>query len=238
MSPPRRSRRRICVIDPAGSGGVYARLLPHPGAVGVARAGHVLDPAAADADEDEYVQSLQQDSVDGEEVAGERRCGMLAQERAPVLLVALGCRRNTCRFQDVAYQRGGDADAEFAQLTDDPDIAPAGVLARHSQDEFAHLASDRRSAGTPVRVRPVARNEAAMPAQQRLRSRQKRPPRTARQHPTERGEHEPVARLEPRPAHLSAQDRQLVSQHEDLEFLRAVAACEQKTSSNNRQATT
>src|SRR5205823_9074258 len=61
--------------------------------------------------------------------------------------------------QDVAYQRGGDADAKFVQLADDPDIAPAGVLAHHSQDEFAHLAGDRRSAGTPVRVRPVARDE-------------------------------------------------------------------------------
>jgi hypothetical protein len=113
-----------------------ARLLQHPGAVGVARAGHVLNPAAADADEDQYIQPPQQYGVDGQEVAGECRRSVLAQERAPVLLVALGRRRNTRRSQDVAYQRGGDADAEFAQLADDPDIAPTGVLARQSQDEF------------------------------------------------------------------------------------------------------
>src|SRR6266542_4158554 len=41
-----------------------ARLLQHPGAVGVARAGYVLDPAAADADEHEYVQPPQRDRVD------------------------------------------------------------------------------------------------------------------------------------------------------------------------------
>ena len=57
-------------------------------------AGHVLDPAAADGDEDECVQPPWQYGVDGEEVAGER-CSVLAQERAPVLLVTLGCRRNT-----------------------------------------------------------------------------------------------------------------------------------------------
>ena len=41
-----------------------ARLLHHPPAVGVTRASHVLDPAAADGDEDEHVQPPQQDGVD------------------------------------------------------------------------------------------------------------------------------------------------------------------------------
>src|SRR6266536_6396332 len=50
-----------------------ARLLQHPGAVRVARARDVLDPAAADADEHEHVQPAPQDGVDGEEVAGQRR---------------------------------------------------------------------------------------------------------------------------------------------------------------------
>jgi hypothetical protein len=31
----------------------------------------------------------------------------------------------------------------------------SATSARHSQDEFAHLASDRRSAGAPVRVHPT-----------------------------------------------------------------------------------
>src|SRR2546428_281937 len=105
MSPPRRPRRRISVTAPVCSGGL--------GGVVVACTGRVLDPAAANADEDEYVQPPQQYGVDGQEVAGERRCSVLAQERAPVLMVALGCRRNTCCSQDIANQRGGDADAEF-----------------------------------------------------------------------------------------------------------------------------
>src|SRR5436853_21553 len=50
-----------------------ARLLEHPGAVRVARARDVLDPAAADANEHEHIQPAQQSSVDGEKVAGERR---------------------------------------------------------------------------------------------------------------------------------------------------------------------
>src|SRR6266511_2156080 len=116
-----------------------ARLLHHPGAVGVARAGHVLDPAAAGADEDEHVQPAQQDGVNGEEVAGERRRGVLAQERAPVRLATLGCRWNTGCPEHVAHQCGGDVDPELAQLADDPEVAPAVVLARQSQDQLAHL---------------------------------------------------------------------------------------------------
>ena len=63
----------------------------------------------------------------------------------------LGRRWNTCRLQDVAHQRGGDVDAEVAQLADDPDVASVGVLARQPQDELAHLDADRRPAGTPMR---------------------------------------------------------------------------------------
>jgi hypothetical protein len=91
-----------------------ARLLHHPGAVGVVGAGHVFDPAAADADEDEHVEPAQQDGVNGEEVAGECRRGVLAQERAPVRPSALGCRWNTGRPEHVADQRGGDVDPERA----------------------------------------------------------------------------------------------------------------------------
>jgi hypothetical protein len=81
----------------------------------------------------------------------ERRRGVLAQERAPVQLVALGCRRHTGCPEQVAHQRGRDVDPELAQLADDPDVAPASVLARQPQDQLAHLAVDRRSARTPVR---------------------------------------------------------------------------------------
>jgi hypothetical protein len=61
---------------------------------GLPRAGDVLDPPAADADEDEHIDAPQQDDVDGEEVAGEHGRGVLAQERAPVRLATLWRRRD------------------------------------------------------------------------------------------------------------------------------------------------
>ena len=57
-----------------------ARLLQHPRRVGLAGAGEVLDAAAADREEDEHVEAAKPDGVDGEEVAGEDRLAVRAQE--------------------------------------------------------------------------------------------------------------------------------------------------------------
>jgi hypothetical protein len=43
----------------------------------------------------------------------------------------------------------------------------------------------------------------------------------------QRCQQEPVTRREPRSPDVPPQDRQLVPQHEELELLRALAACEQ-----------
>ncbi len=83
-----------------------ARLLQHPGAVRVARTRNVLDPAAADANEHEHIQSPQQNGVDGEKVAGERRRRVCSEERTPVQPATLGCRRNARCLEQVARQGG------------------------------------------------------------------------------------------------------------------------------------
>jgi hypothetical protein len=62
-----------------------------------------------------------------------------------------------------------------------------------------------------------------VPAQQRLRPHQESLPAAARQHPAQRRKQQPVVRLEPWPANLPAEDRQLVPKHENLELLVAIA---------------
>jgi hypothetical protein len=94
-------------------------LLQHPRRVRVARAGDVLDPAAADAEEDEHVQPPKQDGVDTEEVAGEDRFAVRAQERAPAQPVALRRRRHAGTGEHGAHQRPRHGDAELAKLADD-----------------------------------------------------------------------------------------------------------------------
>ena len=60
-----------------------ARLLQHPRGVGPAGAGDMFDPPGADGEEDEHVEAAQPHGVDGEEIAGEDRLAVSAQEAAP-----------------------------------------------------------------------------------------------------------------------------------------------------------
>ena len=78
-----------------------------------------------------------------------------------------------------------------------------------------------------MRIRPAARDQSTVPAQQRLRPHQEDVPGAARQRAAQRCEQQPVTQLEPRLADLAAQNRQLVAEHEDLEFLLTITATEQ-----------
>src|SRR5439155_3218228 len=77
-------------------------------------------------------------------------------------------------------------------------------------------------------VRPPARDDPSVPAQQRLRRDEERLPQAPIQHSAERRQYEPVALRRLRPPRLPPRDRQLVPQNEQLEFLRAIAAREQQ----------
>jgi hypothetical protein len=96
------------------------------------------------ANEDKHVQSAQQDGVDGEEVAGERRRAVLAQKGAPIRLATLRRRRDARAPEDVANQCRGDVDPELAQLADDPQVAP--VVCSRAPAEGSGAARRRRSA--------------------------------------------------------------------------------------------
>ena len=87
-------------------------------------------------------------------------------------------------------------------------------------------AIDREAPGTPVRIGPAASDEPTVPPEERLGPHQEVVPAAPRQHSTQRREHQPVVRLEPRPAGLPAKNRKLVPEHEDLQLLRTITANE------------
>jgi hypothetical protein len=66
-----------------------------------------------------------------------------------------------------------------------------------------------------------------MPVQERLGSHEEGVPGTARQHPAERRQEQPVVGLDPGPTYLAAKNRQLVAEHEDLELLGSITAAEE-----------
>jgi hypothetical protein len=57
---------------------------------------------------------------------------------------------------------------KLQQLTRNPRVAPAWILARKPHDELSHPILDRRTARTPPGPRPLPTHEFPMPAQQRL----------------------------------------------------------------------
>jgi hypothetical protein len=88
---------------------------------------------------------------------------MRAKEAAPGVRVAPRRRWHPGLDQDVAHGTCRDGDAELAQLASDPEVAPARVLAREAEDQFAHIPADRRPAWPAVRIRPAPRYQPAMP---------------------------------------------------------------------------
>jgi hypothetical protein len=68
-------------------------------------------------------------------VAGQSR----TQEAPPRLPVALRRRRHAGRGEDRANRGRRNGDAELAQLADDPQVAPAWVLASEPPQELAHV---------------------------------------------------------------------------------------------------
>jgi hypothetical protein len=73
-----------------------------------------------------------------------------------------------------------------------------------------------------VRISPAPPDQLTVPAQQRRRPHRQNRPSASRQRPRKRGEDRSIDGTQPRSPRLSAQNRQLVPEQQDLEFLRAL----------------
>ena len=106
--------------------GEVASDLGAPGEVG-RTFGYPTDqyPPAMQFDEEEHVQGLQPDRLDGEQVTGDDRGGLGAHELAPGVPVRV---RTGLDGQDAADARSGDLDADLLELALDSLVAPAVVL--------------------------------------------------------------------------------------------------------------
>jgi hypothetical protein len=129
-----------------------------------------------------------------------RRSSTVSTVRKSQASVTAACWRRNERQSSRSRRGAGGTPASWSTLrtsvaetstpslrssADDPQIAPRVVLAREPQDQLAQVDVDRRTTGTPVRVRPLASDESPMPTQQGLRPDHKRSPRSTWQHPAE-----------------------------------------------------
>jgi hypothetical protein len=124
------------------------------------------DAAGGVLDDGEDVQPCSGQCPGLEEVGGEDRVCLAAQEGGPGLAVALGRGFDPVGLEDFPDCGGGYLDPQGGQLAVDSPVAPARVFPRQAQDEGLDAANGGRSAG-PFRtgcVGVVTSEQVAVPA--------------------------------------------------------------------------
>ena len=213
--------------------GEVARLLGDPGGGRVGGAAGEMDPPGADLEEEQDVQGLEEERLDGEEVAGQHGIAVPGEELPPgaAALAALRCRRHAVPPQDGADRRAPDGVAELGQLALDAGRSPsAGSRAPAAGSAPRSSASmGRRPAGVRRAEGPLAPHELAMPAQHRLRRDQHAgsgtsagasPAVSRRSLRHQQRQGQPLPAREARARLPALQHAELVPQHHDLEILR------------------
>jgi len=189
-----------------------AGLLGSPGSVGMGGHAQHVQGAVADLEHEQHVQPPQGErAVDVEEVHREHAGGLGTQELPPTDVGVPHRRRwDPVALQDPPDRRGADAVAELEQLALQPLVSPSQVLPRHPHHQGGEHVVDRWPPD-PVRVGPASTHEAAMPAQDRVRSDETMGSQCAGQPSDERGKDRSVRPVQAWPRVGAAQDGDLVA---------------------------
>jgi hypothetical protein len=118
-----------------------------------------------------------------------------------------------------AHRARRDPKPELVELARDPLVAPAGILARQPQHEFARGGVDRRAPRPRPRVGPSPPDEPSVPAQQRPRRDEQAMTARRRQQPSCAGKQRPDTRSQRRAPDLTTQNVHSMAQHEQLKVL-------------------
>ncbi len=127
---------------------------------------------------------------------------------------------------DPPHRRLADAVTEPTQLAMHPAVSPRGILPRQSQHQIADVLARPRTARS-ARIRPLARDQSAVPGQRRARRDQPVGTQHSRQQPGQRRQDRPVGPVRLGPGDLTAQYSDLMTEHHDLRILGRLAAAQQ-----------
>jgi len=161
-----------------------------------------------------------------EEIAGQQAIGLRAQERPPGGVHVPRGRPAPAGAQDPPHRRLADSVTEPAQFTVHPAISPGWVLPGKPQYQVADVLASSRSAWL-VRVCPFACDQPAVPGQQRPRRDEPMGTQHGWQQPSQRRQDRPVGPVRPGPGDLTAEHRDLMTEHHDLRILGRLAATQQ-----------
>ena len=145
------SKRRWLLLERPGK---LASLLGDPGAGRVRGAADKVYAPAVELDEEQHIEPLQRDRLDGEEIDREHALCLRSQKGTPGQPDAFAGRAESRLAQDLRDGRRRDGDAEPVQLARDPLVAPARVLPRQPQHQ---LAISSPIGGRPLRLEYVQR---------------------------------------------------------------------------------
>jgi hypothetical protein len=142
-----------------------------------------------------------------------------AQELPPTRARPPGGRPESSAGEQPTDRRWRYPEPELGELTADPPMAPARILACQPQHQGPHLRLDSRASAPNGRLAPLSAHERPMPPQERPRSDQTCSARGGWQIAGRRREHGPISRAKLRRRALAAQHRDLVAQDQQLEVL-------------------
>jgi hypothetical protein len=150
------------------------------------------------------------------QAGGEQAVRLGAQELRPAGADPPWRRPETRTSEHVRDRGGRDADPELEQLALDTDVTPVRILPPQTHNQAARLGSKRRAtlprlALPPAQQRPV-------PGAQRPRTHRKARPALGREQTARSRQQRPVDSPVLRSLPTPPEDRELVSQHHDLEL--------------------
>jgi hypothetical protein len=136
--------------------------------------------------------------------------------------------RTEARGAQHGRDRGrGDADPELQQLTLDAHIAPARILSGKPRDQAARRGRKGRTTKPARAASATSLQQCPVPAAKRRWTHRKAGPPLSREHPTGRSERGAVGGRVPRPLPSAPEDRELVTQHDDLKVPLTTASREE-----------
>ena len=164
-----------------------------------------------------------------DEVAGQERVSLGAQEGGPTGGAPIGCGIDALGLEDLPHGRGGNLETQSGEFAVDAAIAPGRVLLSQTQRQSPDGTEGARAsmALVPGDGRVASAEQVAVPAQDGVRPYQQVQPAQclAGQRGQECGEEGSIRGGEPHlpVAELALQDGDLVAQREDLGVLVAIA---------------
>lgn len=210
-SPRSSNRFRACWADPC-----TARVGGHA---------QDVDEPAPDLDHEEDVQAAQQRGIDREEITCQRAGRVSADEVAPPAIGTPRCRTRPGALQDPADRRAADPVSELRGSARTPrrsSPGPASAPAPQSSGRSVACpacAADRSICGRPA-AGASARACTVSPADSSAAP-------SAAPWPT-RTRSRTIGPRQLRPIHLTTKDGDLMTQHQDLQFLRRIATSQQR----------